>query len=75
MIKRLIWTTWTPMSSVLKKADKLNLSLSLFLPQSNNLEMVSILSEWVNTDLMDDRRFYWNTTPGKSFTTDASVFR
>ena len=26
MIKRLIWTIWTPMSSVLKKADKLNLS-------------------------------------------------
>ena len=30
-IKRLIWTIWTPMSSVLKKADKLNLSLSLSL--------------------------------------------
>ena len=29
MIKRLIWTIWTPMSSVLKKANKLNLSLSL----------------------------------------------
>ena len=29
MIKRLIWTIWTPMSSVLKKADKPNLSLSL----------------------------------------------
>ena len=29
MIKRLIWTIWTSMSSVLKKADKLNLSLSL----------------------------------------------
>ena len=29
MIKRLIWTIWTLMSSVLKKADKLNLSLSL----------------------------------------------
>ena len=28
MIKRLIWTIWTQMSSVLKKADKLNLSLS-----------------------------------------------
>ena len=28
MIKRLICTIWTPMSSVLKKADKLNLSLS-----------------------------------------------
>ena len=32
MIKRLIWTKWTPMSSVLKKADKLNLSLSLLSP-------------------------------------------
>ena len=31
MIKQLIWTIWTPVSSVLKKADKLNLSLSLFL--------------------------------------------
>ena len=31
MIKWLIWTIWTPMSSVLKKADKLNLSLSLSL--------------------------------------------
>ena len=29
MIKRIIWTIWSPMSSVLKKADKLNLSLSL----------------------------------------------
>ena len=28
MIKRFVWTIWTPMSSVLKKADKLNLSLS-----------------------------------------------
>ena len=31
MITQLIWTIWTPMSSVPKKADKLNLSLSLFL--------------------------------------------
>ena len=45
----------------------------LFLPPSNNSEMVSILSKMVNTDLMDDRRFYWNTTPGKNFTPDASV--
>ena len=29
MITRLIWTTWTPMSSVPKKADQLNLSLLL----------------------------------------------
>ena len=33
MIKRLIWTIWTTMSSVLKKADKLNLSLSLVFHQ------------------------------------------
>ena len=33
MIKRLIWTIWTPMSSVLEKANKLNLSLSLSMPQ------------------------------------------
>ena len=41
------------------------------------LREVSILSKLVNTDLMEvyDRRFYWNTTPGKNFTTDASVFR
>ena len=37
MIKWLIWTIWTPMSSVLKKADKLNLSLSLSLSQHNKL--------------------------------------
>ena len=47
----------------------------LFLPQSNNLETVSILSKWVNTNLMDDRRFYLNTTPWKIFTTDAFVFK
>ena len=29
----------------------------LFLPQSNNSETVSILSKWVNTDLMADGRF------------------
>ena len=28
MITRLVWTIWTPMSSVPKKANKLNLSLS-----------------------------------------------
>ena len=31
MIKRLIWTIWTALSSVPKKADKLNLTLSLWL--------------------------------------------
>ena len=40
MIKRLIWTIWTPMSSVLKKADKLNLSLSL-------LEMLPNLPQYL----------------------------
>ena len=36
MITRLIWTIWTPMSSVLKRADKLNLSLSLYHTHSNS---------------------------------------
>ena len=40
MIKRLIWTIWTPMSSVLKKADKLNLSLSLSLPPESSSHMI-----------------------------------
>ena len=45
--------------------------------QSNNSETVSILSKWVNTDLMDDRGFffYGNTTAGKIFITDTSVLR
>ena len=46
-----------------------------FYRKFNKSEKVSILSKMVNTDLMDDHRFYWNTTPGKIFTTDASVFR
>ena len=29
----------------------------LFLPQSNNLEKVSIVSKWVNTDLIENRLF------------------
>ena len=45
MIKRLIWTIWTPMSSVLKKADKLNLSLSLRNCWSDWSEMKM---RWVN---------------------------
>ena len=53
----------------------MNAISGLFLLQSNNLETVSILSKWVNTDLVDDRRFYWNTTTGENSTTDASVFR
>ena len=36
MITRLIWTIWTLMSSVPKKADKLNLSLSLSLIKSES---------------------------------------
>ena len=35
MITRLIWTIWTPMSSVPEKADKLNLSLSDMLLESD----------------------------------------
>ena len=47
----------------------------LFLPQSNNSETVSILSKWVNTDLMDDRRFLLKYNDSENFITDASVFR
>ena len=47
MIKRLIWTIWTPMSSVLKKADKLNLSLSL------GAEAGIFLVNWVNATASD----------------------
>ena len=48
MIKRLIWTIWTPMSSVLKKADKLNLSLSFHhVGGSINLFMASTGDVWI----------------------------
>ena len=46
-----------------------------FLPQSNNSETVSILSKWVNTDLMDDRRFLLKYNDREKNITDASVFR
>ena len=46
MIKRLIWTIWTPMSSVLKKADKLNLSLSLSLNRSLSSRRKSFNHMW-----------------------------
>ena len=42
MIKWLIWNIWTPMSSVLKKADKLNLSLS----RPNGRNMGCFVSCW-----------------------------
>ena len=42
MIKRLVWIIWTPMSSVLKKADKLNLSLSLSLNELDEFICISI---------------------------------
>ena len=48
---------------------------NFFLPQSNNSETVSILSKWVNTDLMDDRRFLLKYNDSENFITDASVFR
>ena len=50
MIKRLIWTIWTPVSSVLKKADKLNLSLSLSL----SLSLYEIAFRWMSQNLPDD---------------------
>ena len=37
--------------------------------------MVSILSKWVNTDLMDDRRFLLKYNDSENFITDASVFK
>ena len=33
------------------------------------------LSKWVNTDLMDDRRFLLKYNDSENFITDASVFR
>ena len=57
MIKRLIWTIWTPMSSVLKKADKLNLSLSLRNVCSDWCETKRKCIGWILTltfDLTDD---------------------
>ena len=42
MIKGLIWTIWTTMSSVLKKADKLNLSLSLSLSATSNNKVIKL---------------------------------
>ena len=46
MIKRLIWTIWTPMSSVLKKADKLNLSLSHWLGPFIKWSLHNALTHW-----------------------------
>ena len=43
MIKQLIWT---PMSSVLKKTDKLNLSLSYAKQGSTLIFKVTSLSQW-----------------------------
>ena len=42
MITRIIWTIWTPMSSVPQKADKLNLSLS-FLYWHSYLHILQVL--------------------------------
>ena len=41
------------MSSGLQKYVSIWTYFCLFLPQCNNLEMVSILSKWVNTDLIE----------------------
>ena len=48
MIKLLIWTIWTLMSSVLKKADKLNLSLSLVACSvlSHYLSQCRVIFDW-----------------------------
>ena len=42
MITQLIWTIWTPMSSVPKKADKLNLSLSVMTSSANQNKFMCI---------------------------------
>ena len=39
------------------------------------IQTVSILSKWVNTDLMDDRCFLLKYNDRENFITDASVFR
>ena len=48
MIKRLIWTIWTLMSSVLKKADKLNLSLSLYRISAGSRHLITL--QWHNNE-------------------------
>ena len=51
LIKRLIWTIWTPMSSVLKKADKLNLSLSLSCSQLSIYQIDDLIHGYGNSTL------------------------
>ena len=48
MITRLIWTIWTPMSSVPKKADKLNLSLHIAKHSKDFLSLHHVLSESIS---------------------------
>ena len=64
MIKRLIWTIWTPMSSVLKKADKLNLSLSLSLlfstkPLPEPIPVYCQLDSWEKVSGKFEFEFYY----------------
>ena len=55
MIKRHIWTIWTPMSSVLKKVDKLNLSLSLWPAPSHYLNLC-----WNIVNQTIRKKLQWN---------------
>ena len=49
MITRLIWTIWTPMSSVPQKADKLSLSLSLSRSFNENVAHIRLwITIWWN---------------------------
>ena len=70
MIKRLIWTIWTTMSSVLKKADKLNLSLSL----SCNNVWVKIL--WISIRNIKVWSVYsWEITDDKTTLVQVMAWR
>ena len=47
MIKQLMWTIWTPMSSVPKKADKLNLSPSCHQRASLGSNELTDIMAWI----------------------------
>ena len=60
MITRLIWTIWTPLSSVPKKANKLNLSLSasvLAYCELDNCEWISVKLETKYKVSMQENKF------------------
>ena len=61
MIKWLVWTIWTLMSSVLKKADKLNLSLSLCQYQLPSAFNTCNIKKWYQMPIW----FWWLSTTAK----------